>query len=244
MSQMSIYPVGEYGDDSGRSVDPGTAASAGVRLRAVQDLPSTGGGAIYRGGGKRLVDILVSSAGLCLVAPLLLGLWALLTLRLGPGVILRQVRVGRNGEDFSMLKFRTMRHCRRDEQVHEDFSGLDRRITHKTTDDPRHTRLGRMMRRFSLDELPQLINIARGDMSLVGPRPELASVATADFRAHLRHTVRPGLTGPFQVSDLRGNGDLGAGLGHDEHYVSTLGLSNDVHYLVQTFAAVQQGTGS
>lgn len=243
MSQMSIYPVGEYGDDSGRPFDPSTAG-ASVRLHAVQDLPSTGGGAIYRRGGKRLVDILVSTAGLCFVAPILLVLWLALTLRLGPGVVLRQVRVGRNGEDFSMLKFRTMRHCRRDEQLDDGFDGLDRRLTHKTTDDPRHTRLGLMIRRFSLDELPQLINIARGDMSLVGPRPELASVATAEFRAHGRHTVRPGLTGPFQVSDLRGNGDLGAGLRYDEYYVSTLGLSNDLHYLVQTFGAVQQGTGS
>ncbi len=199
---------------------------------------------LYRSVGKRLLDLAVTSTVLVVVAPILATVWLGLRTTLGPRVVLRQDRVGKNGDTFRLIKFRTMRGCRRNTEDSCSFVGADRRLTHKSCDDPRHTKLGRVVRKFSLDELPQLINILRGDMSLVGPRPELASVATTEFLNHPRHRVRPGLTGPFQVSDLRGSGDLNSGLHLDTSYVENLGLRGDLRYLAQTSGALRQGTGS
>ncbi len=213
-----------------------SAAELGERLRPASLL--------YRSVGKRLLDLAVTSTVLVFVAPILATVWLGLRMTLGPRVVLRQDRVGKNGDTFRLIKFRTMRGCRRNTEDSCSFVGADRRLTHKSCDDPRHTKLGRVVRKFSLDELPQLVNILRGDMSLVGPRPELASVATAEFLSHPRHRVRPGLTGPFQVSDLRGSGDLNSGLHLDTSYVENLGLRGDLRYLAQTSGALRQGTGS
>ncbi len=202
------------------------------------------GGLLYRLAGKRLLDLVVSSIALVLVAPVLSLVWFGLRLTLGRHVVLRQERIGRGGETFSLIKFRTMRGCRRGSGESCSFIGSERRLTHKSFDDPRHTKLGRIVRRFSLDELPQLVNILRGDMSLVGPRPELAAVASAEFLSHARHEVRPGLTGPFQVSGLRGTGDLDSGLHLDEAYVANLALGRDLRYLALTSGALRRGTGS
>lgn len=119
----------------------------------------------------------------------------------GKGVLYRQTRVGRNGEDFVILKFRTMAADRR---VAAAAVAVDRRVTHKSDDDPRHHPLGRLLRKTSLDELPQLWNVVKGEMTLVGPRPELSDVADRyGFRDHARHRVLPGITGLWQVSEHR-----------------------------------------
>lgn len=198
---------------------------------------------LYRHGGKRLVDIVASTLGLAVLAPLFLSVWFVLRVTLGPGVILRQERIGLDGCGFWMLKFRTMDACRRG-STKSRFLGEDRRKSHKSVGDPRHTRLGRLIRKFSLDELPQLFNVLRGDMSIVGPRPELAAVASPGFRSHIRHSVRPGLTGPFQISDLRSSGQLSTGLNLDDDYVRSLRLRTDLRLLTKTTEALARGTGS
>jgi lipopolysaccharide/colanic/teichoic acid biosynthesis glycosyltransferase len=121
-------------------------------------------------------------------------------------VLFRQTRVGRAGVEFSMLKFRSM--CVDAEDRMTELRGLSEgnEMLFKLRDDPRVTRIGRYLRRFSLDELPQLVNVLRGEMSLVGPRPPLpAEVATYAIEDARRMLVKPGLTGLWQVS---GRSDL------------------------------------
>ncbi len=197
----------------------------------------------YASGGKRVVDLLIVAPLLVVASPILLLAAGALRAILGPGIVLRQERIGRDSQPFTMYKLRTMEHSRRT-MPHDRWDGQDRRTGHKNDSDPRHTRLGRMLRKFSVDELPQLINVVRGDMSLVGPRPQVAAVASASFRAHPRHLVRPGLTGPFQVSPLRVEGNLDNGLAIDAAYVERLEFRGDLRFLVSTVRALVGGTGS
>lgn len=214
--------------------------TAGTSPATVNSMAASGW---YASGGKRAVDLITVVPIIVVAAPVLAAAAVALRVKLGPGIMLRQVRIGRHGEEFEMLKLRTMEQSRR---VHapDEFDGQDRRSTHKSPTDPRHTKLGRMLRKFSVDELPQLFNVLKGDMSLVGPRPQTAGQASAAFRAHPRHLVRPGLTGPFQVSELRTKGDLDAGLDIDLAYVQSLSLRGDIRFLVGTFVALLRGTGS
>lgn len=203
----------------------------------------------YPSGGKRVVDLVTVIPVVVLASPLLVVAALALRIELGRGIVLRQRRVGREATVFTMFKFRTMEHSRRTNSVDRRgiksrLTGTDRRHGHKSPHDPRHTALGRILRKFSIDELPQLVNVLRGDMSLVGPRPQLADVASPSFRAHPRHLVRPGLTGPFQVSPMRSGGSLDAGLGIDADYVQNLSFRNDVKFLCRTVAALVRGTGN
>ena len=143
---------------------------------------------IYEGCVKRILDVVFACVSLFLLAPVFLLTAFLVRIKLGAPVIFRQARGGLYGREFMILKFRTMTDKR-------DGEG------NLLPDSERLTRFGRFLRRTSLDELPQLVNILRGEMSFVGPRPQLA-----EFLPHytedemLRHTVRPGLTGLAQVS--------------------------------------------
>jgi len=192
---------------------------------------------------KRLMDIAVAGSALILVSPTLLVTLIALRMKLGPGVILVQERVGLNGEPFEMLKLRTMHHDRRSGSVR--FDGEDRRVTHKSPNDPRHTPLGRFLRSASIDEIPQLFNVLRGEMSLVGPRPEIYHVALkSGILNHPRHLVRPGLTGLFQTSGLRSKADLSEGLHLDMAYVMNLSFRTDVAILFRTVGALVRRTGA
>jgi lipopolysaccharide/colanic/teichoic acid biosynthesis glycosyltransferase len=193
---------------------------------------------------KRVLDVLVASGVLLLGAPVLLVV-AVLVRTTSPGpVLFRQVRVGRDGAPFRMLKFRTMRHgC--DDAVHRAYVGrllTDRAEAqdglYKLVDDPRVTRVGGVLRRLSLDELPQLVNVLRGDMSLVGPRPALPFEADLfpDW-ARPRYLVAPGLTGLWQVSG-RNRLTMLEGLRLDVEYVERRGLGLDVLILLRTLPAV------
>jgi lipopolysaccharide/colanic/teichoic acid biosynthesis glycosyltransferase len=137
--------------------------------------------------GKRTFDIVVASAGLIVVAPLVAMTALAVRVRLGSPVLFRQTRSGLAGQPFELVKFRTMTSA-------TDEAG------NLLPDDERLTRLGRMLRASSLDELPQLVNLLRGDMSLVGPRP-LHARYLERYSSHQRRRleVRPGLTGPAQV---------------------------------------------
>ena len=168
------------------------------------------------------------------------GIAGVVAVTLGHPVLFRQRRVGLDGEVFEVLKFRTMRPDRRSRALDVIH---DRRLTHKTPKDPRHTRVGRFLRRYSLDELPQLINVVRGEMSIVGPRPELESVVAAyPPGLEQRHLVKPGLTGLWQVS-ARGDGPMHENGQWDLDYVERASFRTDVAILVRTPRALL-GTGS
>ncbi len=200
---------------------------------------------IYENSVKPLFDRAVAVVLLAALAPAFLLVCALVRTSAGPGPVLySQRRVGRDGEPFRIFKFRTMRNDRRSEG-RERYAGPDRRFTHKSDNDPRHTGFGRWMRATSIDELPQLINIVRGEMSLVGPRPELLAIAArGGYLDHPRHLVRPGMTGPYQVSSMRSSNRLADGLELDRRYVADVSLRNDLKYLLLTPWAVLTRRGS
>ena len=192
---------------------------------------------------KRPLDLVLSAMGLLVLSPILLTLVVLVRINLGKGgVIYRQERVGRNGQTFEIYKFRSMMPDRRGGG--KAYIGPERRKTHKSADDPRHTRFGRFLRSSSLDELPQLVNVVKGDMSLIGPRPELVSVAAREgFLVHPRHLERPGITGRFQISELRAQNRISAGLHLDVSYVADVKLRSDAAILFRT-VFVLAGRGS
>jgi len=193
---------------------------------------------------KRAMDVVVSGLLLALLWPLL-GMIALaILIDSGSPVFFRQRRAGREGRPFTMLKFRTMV-VDAEERLKDlvDLNQLDQ-PAFKIQDDPRVTRIGRALRRASLDELPQLINVLRGDMSLVGPRPEEESVvALYDERQRGRLAIRPGLTGPMQVY---GRSDLTfeERLAMERDYLDNLSLLTDLAILIRTPRAIVRGEGA
>jgi exopolysaccharide biosynthesis polyprenyl glycosylphosphotransferase len=184
---------------------------------------------------KRAFDLAVASVALVGLAPILLAV--ALAVRLGSGrpVLYAQERMGLDGRLFRMLKFRTMR---------RDAEGETGPVWAQAGD-PRRTRLGRWLRRTSLDELPQLWNVLRGDMSIVGPRPE-RPVFIEQFRREvpgymLRHKVKAGMTGWAQVHGWRGDTSLHERIEHDIHYIQNWSLALDVRILFLTVAHVLFG---
>ncbi len=161
---------------------------------------------------------------------------------LGNPIILKQQRVGRGGRVFNVYKFRSMEPDRR--AGPPDFVGADRRVSHKDANDPRLTDLGRFMRRWSLDELPQLWNVVLGDMSLVGPRPEMVQIVEQyEPWQHQRHVVKPGVTGLWQVS-ARGDLPMHEATDIDIDYVDSISFAKDLEILLRTIpAAMGDGKG-
>jgi len=192
---------------------------------------------------KSFVDWLVAGLITIIISPALVVI-AILVKTESPGpVFYRQDRIGIRGKVFSMIKFRTMdvnADTRLDEVLGEQTVGL----FYKLKRDPRVTRAGRILRRYSMDELPQLFNVLRGDMSLVGPRPQIdREVALYDRKAHRRLLVKPGLTGLWQIS---GRSDLSAedGIRMDVYYVENWTLFGDVAIVARTARAVLAGEGA
>ncbi|HET6997721.1 MAG TPA: sugar transferase [Solirubrobacterales bacterium] len=193
---------------------------------------------------KRTMDVVVSGALLALLSPLIAAIAVAILLDSGRPVFFRQRRAGLEGKPFTMLKFRTMV-ADAEERLGElvDLSKLDQ-PAFKIPDDPRVTRIGRSLRRSSIDELPQLINVLRGDMSLVGPRPEEESVvALYDERQRGRLAIKPGLTGPMQVY---GRSDLTfeERLAMERDYLDNLSIAGDLAILLRTPRAVVRGEGA
>jgi lipopolysaccharide/colanic/teichoic acid biosynthesis glycosyltransferase len=190
---------------------------------------------VYSSWIKRPLDVALAVVALVLVLPVMVVVAVLIPLLLGPGGILyRQQRVGRNGQPFTIYKFRSMLQDRRVGNS-PTYIGPERRINHKCADDPRHRPFGRLIRSSSIDELPQLLNVIRGEMSLVGPRPELCHVAYREgFLHHPRHLTRPGLTGAFQVSPLRSTNRISSGLHLDVDYVTHVRFARDLAILLRT----------
>ena len=225
-------------------VDPGLVEVAGPRMHIrplmgfpllhVEEPHFTG----WRRIVKRISDLVLTSVGLLTICPLLLVIAAVVKLQDGGPVIFRQARIGREGKPFIMLKFRSMSLDAEDRklelmQYNEGKGGL-----FKLNADPRVTRFGKFLRSFSLDELPQLFNVLAGSMSLVGPRPHLASeLAQMPSEASRRSLVTPGMTGLWQVSG-RSNLEGDDAIRLDLRYVENWSLTLDLQILWKTISAV------
>lgn len=183
--------------------------------------------------GKRAFDIIVAGSAVLVLAPIF-GILSLVVKLDSPGpVIFRQRRVGKDGVEFDFFKFRTM-------HVHANPYAT----TPQSSRDPRITRFGRWLRRSSLDELPQFWNVLRGDMSLVGPRPEMPFiVAGYNDEQRERLKVKPGITGVWQISAVRGE-PIHANLEYDLFYIEHRSLLLDLIVLVKTFVTAIRGIGA
>jgi len=199
---------------------------------------------LYRRGGKRLLDVVLATAGMLIAVPLLAVAAVAIKLDSPGPVFHRAVRVGKDGRRFTFLKLRSMR------ADAEELRGLllHRNITQGPTfklhDDPRVTRVGRLLRKTSLDELPQLLHVLRGDMSLVGPRPPFPEeVEHYEPWMRRRLETRPGLTCLWQI---RGRSDLpfDEWMRLDEEYVERCSLGLDLKILLLTVPAVLSGRGA
>jgi exopolysaccharide biosynthesis polyprenyl glycosylphosphotransferase len=193
---------------------------------------------------KRAVDIVLSAVGIVLLAPLMLAIALAVRLSSRGPAMFRQVRAGRAGKPFKILKFRTMCHDA-EERIGEVISPdeLDEPMF-KLREDPRVTKVGRYLRRTSLDELPQLFNVLRGDMSLVGPRPEeLWLVERYGETQRFRLEMRPGLTGPMQVHG-RGELNFQERLAVEREYVENYSIRKDLKILLRTVSTVWRSPGA
>jgi lipopolysaccharide/colanic/teichoic acid biosynthesis glycosyltransferase len=155
----------------------------------------------------------------------------------GPGILFRQTRVGRDGRPFELIKFRSLR------AASEQESGTTWSIRNNVG----VSRLGRFLRRASLDELPQLWNILRGDMTIVGPRPErpyfVDKFAAEEPNYNFRHRVPAGLTGLAQVNGMRGDTPIGERARYDNYYIDNWSLWLDMKVILRTFSEVVTGSG-
>ncbi|WP_237216611.1 sugar transferase [Falsiroseomonas oryziterrae] len=229
--------------------EPETKRSAFAQPMLAPALPDAGGlAAALRPAAKRALDILGAGALLLLALPAFLIIAALVRMD-GGRVFYAHERIGRGGRAFGCLKFRSMvadadkrlaALLERDPAARAEWDS-----TRKLKNDPRVTWVGRFLRASSLDELPQLINVLRGDMSLVGPRPVQASELAAYYGPAAQHymTVRPGITGPWQISG-RSDTSYAQRVALDVAYVTRPSLLNDIRILLRTPMAVLARRGA
>ncbi|MBR9978322.1 MAG: undecaprenyl-phosphate glucose phosphotransferase [Bacteroidetes bacterium] len=200
-------------------------------LIGIKDIPMTAWSRI----AKRIFDLLFSAVVLVLFSPFTFIIMLLIRLESGSPVMYKQRRVGLDGEEFDLYKFRTMR------VDAERFTGP----TWTRRDDPRVTRIGRILRRLSLDEIPQFINVLRGEMSVVGPRPERPEFVD-QFRNYVpkyleRHRLKTGLTGWAQVNGLRGEVPIAERTKFDLYYIENWSLKLDIRIIFKTLYAILFG---
>jgi exopolysaccharide biosynthesis polyprenyl glycosylphosphotransferase len=199
---------------------------------------------IYQRAVKRAFDLLLGAALLLLSAPLWAIVWLAIRLDSKGAAIFKQERIGENGKPFIMYKFRTMTEDaeeRQTEVLRHDEQG---NLIHKTADDPRVTRVGRFLRRTSLDELPNLINVLRGEMSLVGPRPEVAWMMDKYALWQLkRFAVPQGMTGWWQING-RSNKPMHLHTEDDLYYIQNYSILLDLLILWRTLFVVLRGKGA
>jgi exopolysaccharide biosynthesis polyprenyl glycosylphosphotransferase len=214
---------------------------------------------------KRLMDVVLSSLMFVCAAPIMAVVALVIRLDSPGPVIIRQKRIGENAQPFEMLKFRTMvddggqksevgsqrSEARSQKQEREKEKNLHalRPVSnlsewHKRPDDPRVTRAGRLLRRYSLDELPQVVNVLRGEMSLVGPRPELPWLVD-DYETWQRHrfAVPPGMTGWWQIHG-RSDRPMQLNVEDDLYYIRNYSLWLDIVILLRTIPVVLSGRGA
>ena len=203
----------------------------GMPVLQLRETPMQG----VRGILKRLIDIVFSGFALIVLSPLMLVIAVIIRLTSPGKAIFRQERVGRAGKPFRIYKFRSMR------------ANAEEKVGHvwAETDDPRQTSLGKFLRRWSLDELPQFFNVLKGDMSLVGPRPEMSGLIDT-FSESIPHylarqRVKSGMTGWAQVNGLRGNTSLEERISYDRYYIENWSLGLDVKIILKTLWAIKKG---
>ncbi len=198
----------------------------------------------YRNGGKRLLDIMLVLLAMPAVLPMV-ALCALGVMLDGGSPFYGQLRVGRGGSLFRMWKLRTMvpdADRRLSEYLAENPEArVEWEVKQKLQDDPRITRFGQILRRLSLDELPQLWNVFRGDMSLVGPRPMMPDQQPL-YPGHAYYLLRPALTGPWQVSD-RNASSFASRATFDDAYERDVTMANDFRIILATIRVVFRATG-
>ena len=192
---------------------------------------------------KRVLDMVGAIAGLILTLPIAPIIAVAVKLDSPGPVFYRQKRVGKNGKVFTLYKFRTM--IEGADEFLETLRPLNERtgLLFKMTNDPRTTRVGRFLRRYSLDELPQFLNVTKGEMSLVGPRPPVISEYENYTGKYFRRLdVVPGITGLWQVQ-ARSNPSTETYLALDLEYINEWSLWLDLRILMKTVAVVAAGTG-
>jgi exopolysaccharide production protein ExoY len=199
---------------------------------------------IYRRYGKRLSDVVLSLIFILTALPLIVLVACIVRIDGSPSFY-RQPRIGLHGRIFMCWKFTSMKpdaerllteHLENDPAAATEWAR-----NQKLQNDPRVTPVGRVLRKYSLDELPQIWNVLSGDMSLVGPRPMMPE--QADFYPGSNYTMlRPGVTGPWQVSD-RSRSSFAARAGHDDKYFEDISLGEDVRVMLRTVRVVVSGTG-
>ena len=204
----------------------------GIPTLQLRETPMQGG----RGIVKRLIDIILSTSALIVLSPLMLIIVIAIRLTSPGKAIFRQERVGRGGKPFHIYKFRSMR------------ADAEKKVGHvwAKSDDPRQTPLGKFLRRWSLDELPQFLNVLKGDMSLVGPRPEMSGLIDT-FSESIPHylarqRVKSGMTGWAQVNGLRGNTSLEERISYDRYYIENWSLALDIKIILKTLWAIKKGS--
>jgi exopolysaccharide biosynthesis polyprenyl glycosylphosphotransferase len=193
---------------------------------------------------KRVLDITVASVGLIVGAPIMLAIACAIRLDSEGKILYKAHRIGRKGRAFPCYKFRTMVHNA--DTLKAELAHMNERdgVLFKIAKDPRITRMGRFLRKYSLDELPQLYNVLKGDMSLVGPRPPMAAEVEQYDVAHLRRlNVLPGITGLWQV-EARQDPSFDSYISLDTAYVENWSLMMDLRILARTVGVVLSGTGS
>lgn len=202
----------------------------------------------YRNRGKRVFDILMVFLSVPIIIPIIFLSWVAMFLSGGRGFF-RQVRVGRDGKNFECLKIRTM-------SRHAEIELLDRidndpvfaakwKLAQKVDDDPRVTWLGNVLRKTSIDELPQFWNVLRGDMSLIGPRPftpDQKNIYDADKNSQAYYRLRPGISGLWQVRS-RNRGCFTDRIGFDAEYEANVTLRQDLWIVLMTVKEVLRASG-
>ena len=204
----------------------------GIPVLQLRETPMQGVSGVV----KRLIDLVFSLFALIVLGPLMLTIAVIIRLTSPGKAIFRQERVGRAGKRFNIYKFRSMR------------ADAEEKVGHvwAEADDPRQTSLGKFLRRWSLDELPQFFNVLKGDMSLVGPRPEMSGLIDT-FSESIPHylarqRVKSGMTGWAQVNGLRGNTSLEERISYDRYYIENWSLGLDIKIILKTLWAIKKGS--
>jgi exopolysaccharide biosynthesis polyprenyl glycosylphosphotransferase len=195
---------------------------------------------------KRVLDVIGSGALIFVFSPLMIATAIAIKLESKGPVFFRQPRAGRGNKGFKLIKFRSMYiDAEQRKAEYDELNEANDGVMFKIREDPRVTRVGRFIRRFSIDELPQLFNVLRGEMSLVGPRPLIFSeTAALEERWHLRRLeLRPGITGPWQVYG-RSQSPFQEMVRFDYQYVAGWSLARDIELLLATLPAVLSGRGA
>ena len=226
---VQIYVLPELSE----FIKGGTAVTdfEGAPVLKLRDAPMQGVSGII----KRLIDIVFSLFALIVLSPLMLIIAVVIRLDSPGKAIFTQERVSRAGKRFNIYKFRSM-HADAEYEVGHVWA---------KTDDPRQTNLGRLLRRWSLDELPQFLNVLKGDMSLVGPRPEMSGLIDK-FQETIPHylarqRVKSGMTGWAQVNGLRGNTPLEDRVSYDRYYIENWSIALDIQIILRTVFAIIRG---